>query len=81
MAKTNNIDLNDPQVIAEFKKIQQHNLDDIQAMKEGRQPPTVEERMAEDKKKRDKDFEIKMEEFKIKEKENKLKFNEYLEKT
>ena len=81
MAATNKIDLNDPDTIAEFKKIQQHNLEDIQAMKEGRQPPTVEERMAEDKKRRDAAFEQKMEEFKRREKENQEKFNEYIKKT
>ena len=46
-------------------------------MKEGRQPRTVEERMAEDKKRRDAAFEQKMEEFKRREKENQEKFNEY----
>lgn len=50
-------------------------------MKEGRQPPTVEERMAEDKKRRDAAFEQKMEEFKRREKENQEKFNEYIKKT
>jgi hypothetical protein len=39
-------------------------------MKEGRPVPTVEERQAEDKKKRDEDFKIKMEEFEKKSAEN-----------
>lgn len=43
IAAKNNIDLNDPLVIAEFKKIQQQNLDDIQRMKEGKAPLTEEE--------------------------------------
>lgn len=43
MAKKNKIDLNDPAVIAEFRKIQQQNLDDIRRMKEGKKPLTDQE--------------------------------------
>ncbi|CDW73168.1 peptidyl-prolyl cis-trans isomerase d [Stylonychia lemnae] len=43
IAAKNNIDLKDPQVLAEFKKIQQQNLEDIKRMKEGKKPLTDEE--------------------------------------
>ena len=36
LAKEHNIDLTDPHVIKEFKKIQQQNLDDIRKLKEGK---------------------------------------------
>jgi hypothetical protein len=47
LAKTNNINLQDPSIIAEFKKIQEQNLIDIQLMKEGKKPPSPEELTAE----------------------------------
>ena len=43
MAKGANINLKDPKVIAEFKVIQQQTLNDIQRMKDGKQPLTEEE--------------------------------------
>ena len=43
MARKNNIDLGDQQVIEEFRRIQQQNLDDIRRMKEGKKPLTDEE--------------------------------------
>ena len=43
MAKETNINLKDPKVIAEFKVIQQQTLNDIQRMKDGKQPLTEEE--------------------------------------
>ena len=43
MVEEYGLDINDPQTIKEFKKIQQQNLDDIRLMKEGRMP-SVEER-------------------------------------
>lgn len=46
MARKNNIDLRDPGVIEEFKRIQQQNLEDIRRMKEGKKPLTDEEMKA-----------------------------------
>lgn len=46
-------------------------------MKDGKPVPTVEERQAEDKKKRDEDFKIKMQEYEKKQKEDSFKFEEY----
>jgi len=43
MAAKNNIDLNEPGVIDEFKRIQYQNLDDIRRMKEGKKPLTEDE--------------------------------------
>ena len=43
LADKNQIDLLDPKVINEFKKIQYQNLKDIHLMKEGKRPPTEEE--------------------------------------
>jgi tetratricopeptide (TPR) repeat protein len=43
MARKNNIDLRDSQVIEEFRRIQQQNLEDIRRMKEGKKPLTEEE--------------------------------------
>ena len=43
IAKTSNIDLNDPRVIEEFKKMQEQNLRDIRYMKEGKKPPPKED--------------------------------------
>jgi hypothetical protein len=43
MARKNNIDLGDAQVIEEFRRISQQNLDDIRRMKEGKKPLTDEE--------------------------------------
>jgi hypothetical protein len=43
MARKNHIDLGDQQVIEEFRRIQQQNLDDIRRMKEGKKPLTDEE--------------------------------------
>jgi hypothetical protein len=43
MARKNHIDLGDPQVIEEFRRIQQQNLDEIRRMKEGKKPLTDEE--------------------------------------
>ena len=40
MAQKNKIDLKDPIVIAEFRKIQQQNLEDIKRIKEGKKPLT-----------------------------------------
>ena len=37
LAKEHNIDLTDPNVIKEFKKIQQQNLKDIRKLKEGKE--------------------------------------------
>ena len=46
MARKNHIDLRDSQVIEEFRRIQQQNLDDIRRMKEGKKPLTDEEMKA-----------------------------------
>ena len=46
MARKNNIDLRDHQVIEEFRRIQQQNLEDIRRMKEGKKPLTDEEMKA-----------------------------------
>lgn len=46
MARKNNIDLNDSQVVEEFRRIQQQNLEDIRRMKEGKKPLTDEEMKA-----------------------------------
>jgi hypothetical protein len=46
MARKNHIDLGDSQVIEEFRRIQQQNLDDIRRMKEGKKPLTDEEMKA-----------------------------------
>lgn len=43
IAQKNNIDLRDPMVIEEFKKIQLQNLEDIKRMKEGKKPLTDDE--------------------------------------
>ena len=43
MALKNNINLLDPHIINEFKKIQTQNLRDIHLMKEGKKPPSQEE--------------------------------------
>mmetsp|Transcript_40280 Transcript_40280/g.29696 ORF Transcript_40280/g.29696 Transcript_40280/m.29696 type:complete len:171 (+) Transcript_40280:804-1316(+) len=43
MASEHGIDLNDPLVLEEFKKIQMQNLEDVRRMKEGKQPLTEEE--------------------------------------
>ena len=43
MARKNNIDLTDPMVIEEFRRIQLQNLEDIRRMKEGKKPLTEEE--------------------------------------
>ncbi len=43
MAAKNNIDLSDPSVLDEFKRIQAQNLDDIRRMKDGKKPLTEEE--------------------------------------
>ena len=43
MAAKNNIDLRDPMVIAEFRKIQMQNLEDVKRLKEGKHPLTDEE--------------------------------------
>lgn len=50
-------------------------------MKEGKQPPTLEERQKEEKKARDEDFKKKMEEFERKNKENQDKFDEFVQKS
>ena len=47
MAKDANIDLMDPNVLEEFKVIQQQTLDDIKRMKDGQKPLTEEESKAE----------------------------------
>ena len=64
MAKQNKINLKDPQVIGEFKKIQAQNLKDIQLMKEGKKPPTPEELQEILKQERDLEYKKKMDEFK-----------------
>lgn len=46
MARKNNINLRDPQVIEEFRRIQLQNLEDIRRMKEGKQPLTEDEMKA-----------------------------------
>jgi len=43
MARKNNIDLGDPTVIEEFRRIQLQNLEDIRRMKEGKKPLSEEE--------------------------------------
>ena len=53
MARKNKIDLSDPHVIEEFRKIQQQNLEDIHRLKEGKQPLTDEELKAKLKSQRD----------------------------
>ena len=47
MAREGNIDLKNPKVIEEFKVIQQQTLNDIQRMKEGKNPNTESEMAAE----------------------------------
>ena len=64
MAKQNKINLKDPTVLNEFKKIQQQNLTDIQLMKEGKKPPTPEELQEILKVERDQEFKKKMDEYK-----------------
>lgn len=63
MAKTNNIDLNDPKVLEEFKKIQDQNLTDIQLLKQGKKPPTKEEMQEKVINDRDLEFKKKMKEY------------------
>lgn len=46
MARKNNIDLSDPTVIEEFRRIQLQNLEDIRRMKEGKKPLSEEEMKA-----------------------------------
>ena len=43
MARKNNIDLTEPSVIEEFRRIQNQNLEDIRRLKEGKKPLTDEE--------------------------------------
>lgn len=43
MAEANNINLESPAVLNEFKKLQKQNLTDIHLLKEGKKPPTEEE--------------------------------------
>lgn len=43
IAKNNKIDLKDPQVIEEFRKIQLQNLEDITRLKQGKKPLTDDE--------------------------------------
>lgn len=43
LAKESNIDLKDPNVLAEFKIIQQQTLNDIKRMKDGQKPMSEEE--------------------------------------
>lgn len=43
MSREHNIDLTDPNVLNEFKKIQRQNIEDIRKIKEGKKPMTDEE--------------------------------------
>jgi len=43
MARKNKIDLTEPSVIEEFRRIQNQNLEDIRRLKEGKKPLTDEE--------------------------------------
>ena len=63
MAQTNNININDPIIINEFKKIQTQNLRDIQLMKEGKKPPTPEELQIDMALKREEEFKKRMDEY------------------
>lgn len=60
LAKENNIDLNDPNVIQEFRKIQQQNLRDIHMLKQGKQPQNPEEMTEKLQKKKEREFKKKM---------------------
>lgn len=76
-ARKNKVNLDDPMVIAEFKKIQTQNLRDIQMMKDGKRPPTAEElqqKLIED---RENEFKLKMEEYERKNNESEKKIEEF----
>ena len=63
LAEKNQIDLKDPKVVEEFKKIQYQNLRDIHLMKEGKRPPSQEELNEELRIQRENEFKRKMEEY------------------
>lgn len=69
-ADQNKINLRDPRIIEEFKKIQTQSLTDIQMMKEGKRPPSPEELQKKLNKERDDEFKRRMEEYEIKNKES-----------
>lgn len=77
MARKNNIDCDNPQVIAEFKKIQQQNLRDIHMMKDGQKPPSFEELQEQQKLEREAEFQKKMADYEKKKKENSEQFEVY----
>ena len=78
MAKKNNIDLDDPKVTEEFKKIQAQNLRDIHLMKEGKKPPSEEELQEQMKQEREAEFKRKMDEYENKNKETQDKFDKFV---
>lgn len=43
MVEEHNVDLSDPSVQNEFKRMQEQNLIDVRLLKEGKKPPTQEE--------------------------------------
>ena len=63
LAEDNNIDIESPAVLNEFRKLQQQNLTDIRLMKEGKKPPTEEELQAQMNKEREEEYARKMEEY------------------
>mmetsp|Transcript_37852 Transcript_37852/g.57924 ORF Transcript_37852/g.57924 Transcript_37852/m.57924 type:complete len:92 (+) Transcript_37852:188-463(+) len=72
MAKEHNFNLNDPQIIRSFKAIQEQNLRDVRAMKEGRKPMTEDELQDFLKKEQEKEFQERMDKLKEEEKKKEL---------
>jgi hypothetical protein len=76
-AKKNQVNLHDPHIIEEFKKIQLQNLTDIHLMKDGKKPPThaeLQQRLAEE---REQEFKKRMEDMETKNAESEKKVEEY----
>lgn len=78
MAQKNNINLKDPKVLREFKKIQSQNLKDINLMKEGKRPPTEAELQEQMRLEREQEFKRKMDEYENKNKETQEKFDKFV---
>ena len=62
MAQENGIDLDNPKVLEEFKRLQLQNMKDIKYIKEGKMPPNREEQLQKEKEDADAEFQRRLKE-------------------
>ena len=80
MVEEHNVDLSDPSVQNEFKRMQEQNLIDVRMLKEGKKPPTQEELDANLAAEREKEYNERLEKLKQEEAHQAAKSKEMIER-